>query len=79
VGTVTAADPTDAERRLARQLIRSMSAPFRPEAYPNEARRRLLETAWAEAERTEGPRPPTETVDDLIRQLKASVAALNEA
>lgn len=66
------------ERDLARMLVDHMAEPFVPEHYPDEARRRLLETIQSLMPQAVTPKTvdtPNRDVLDLMQRLKASVAS----
>jgi DNA end-binding protein Ku len=75
----SAAKPAERELSMAEQLVESLSAPFRPERYPDEHRERVLELVQkkAEGETIEAPEPekaPAKVVN-LADALSASLAA----
>ncbi|MGD9696689.1 MAG: Ku protein [Thermoleophilia bacterium] len=76
-------DVSDEELAMAEQLVEGLAKPFRPEEYPNETRRALLDFLDAKAageepvvvEEAAEPAP----VIDLMAALKASLAAATGA
>ncbi|HEX2239948.1 MAG TPA: Ku protein [Actinomycetota bacterium] len=69
----------DTEVKMARELIRQLSAEFRPEEFQDEYRTRLEELVKQKVEGeeitiTEEPTPEPTKVVDLMEALKASVA-----
>jgi DNA end-binding protein Ku len=74
-----AVSTTDKERHLAMTLITHMTEPFKPEAYPNEARHQLLQRIEDLA--GEARTPPEEAVPsdlaDLMEELKASLTSVS--
>jgi DNA end-binding protein Ku len=72
-------DVSDAELQMAEQLVEGLARPFKPEAYPNETRKALLDFLHAKAEGTEiaepEEAPEPAPVIDLMAALKASLAA----
>jgi len=65
------------ERKMARSLVESLSAPFDPARYPDERREELLKIIQAKiaGEAVVRPRPAeTERVVDLVEALKESIA-----
>jgi DNA end-binding protein Ku len=72
-----AAEPKDAERKLATQLIESLAAKFEPEKYKDqyqESMKALIEAKQAGQEIAEVPRAKMAPVIDLMEALKKSIA-----
>ena len=72
-----AAEPKDAEKKLATQLIESLAAKFEPEKYKDqyqEGMKALIEAKQAGQEVAEVPRAKMAPVIDLMEALKKSIA-----
>jgi DNA end-binding protein Ku len=72
-----AAEPKDAEKKLATQLIESLAAKFEPEKYKDqyqESMKALIEAKQAGQEVAEVPRAKMAPVIDLMEALKKSIA-----
>jgi DNA end-binding protein Ku len=73
--------PSDAEVKLAEQLIDSISGAFEPEQWRNEYRERLTKLIEAKAKGTKlrvVKTEPNEATSDLAASLRASLAATRE-
>jgi len=70
--------PSDAEVKLAQQLVDSITGDFEPDAWHNEYRERLAKLIEAKAKGTKlrlvSPKPK-EATTDLAESLRASLAA----
>jgi DNA end-binding protein Ku len=69
--------PSDAEVKLAEQLVESITGAFTPEEWPNEYRERLHKLIEAKAKGTKlklVPAKPKEATGDLAEMLRASLA-----
>jgi DNA end-binding protein Ku len=72
-----AAEPKDAEKKLATQLIESLAAKFEPEKYKDqyqESMKAMIEAKQAGQEVAEVPRAKMAPVIDLMEALKKSIA-----
>jgi DNA end-binding protein Ku len=72
-----AAEPKEAEKKLATQLIESLAAKFEPEKYKDqyqESMKALIEAKQAGQEVAEVPRAKMAPVIDLMEALKKSIA-----
>jgi DNA end-binding protein Ku len=72
-----AAEPKEAEKKLATQLIESLAAKFEPEKYKDqyqESMKALIEAKQAGQEVAEVPRTKMAPVIDLMEALKKSIA-----
>jgi DNA end-binding protein Ku len=75
--TDSSAQPKDAERKLATQLIESLAAPFDPEKYKDnymESMKSMIEAKRAGHEIAEVAHPKLAPVIDLMDALKKSIA-----
>jgi DNA end-binding protein Ku len=71
----TAATASEAEVRVARNLLETFRAPFEPEQFQDERRRTLLEAiAERRVDQADAAKPPTPT-RDIMAALRASLAA----
>lgn len=71
--------PSDAEVKLAEQLVESITGPFAPEEWNNEYRQRLHKLIEAKAKGTKlklVAARPREATGDLAESLRASLAAM---
>jgi DNA end-binding protein Ku len=72
-----AAEPKDAEKKLATQLIESLAAKFEPEKYKDEyqeSMKVMIAAKQAGQEIAEAPHPKLAPVIDLMDALKKSIA-----
>jgi DNA end-binding protein Ku len=72
-----AAEPKDAEKKLATQLIESLAAKFEPEKYKDqyqESMKAMIAAKQAGQEITEAPHAKLAPVIDLMEALKKSIA-----
>lgn len=77
-GQQNGSEPKEQEKKLALQLIESLSAPFQPEKYHDEYRqtlRSMIEAKLKGQEVTAAPHPQLAPVVDLMEALKKSLAA----
>jgi DNA end-binding protein Ku len=75
--TDSAAQPKDAEKKLATQLIESLAAPFEPEKYKDqyvESMKNMIEAKRQGHEVAEVAHPKLAPVIDLMEALKKSIA-----
>jgi len=75
--TDSSAQPKDAERKLATQLIESLAAPFDPEKYKDnymESMKSMIEAKRADHEIAEVAHPKLAPVIDLMDAMKKSIA-----
>jgi DNA end-binding protein Ku len=73
----SAAQPKDAEKKLATQLIESLAAKFEPDKYKDqyqESMKALIEAKQAGQEVAEVPHAKMAPVIDLMEALKKSIA-----
>jgi DNA end-binding protein Ku len=73
----SAAQPKDAEKKLATQLIESLAAPFEPEKYKDqyvESMKNMIEAKRQGHEVAEVAHPKLAPVIDLMEALKKSIA-----
>ena len=73
--------PSDAEVKLAQQLVESITGPFEPEEWHNEYRERLHKLIEAKAKGTKlklVAAKPKEPTSDLAASLRASLSAAKE-
>jgi DNA end-binding protein Ku len=76
-GEKNGAEPKETEKKLALQLIESLSAPFKPEKYHDEYRqslRAMIEAKLKGQEVAAAPHPQLAPVVDLMEALKKSLA-----
>lgn len=76
-GSSQAAEPTETELRVAKQLVESLSVPFDPSQFRDEYREALLQRIEQKAGGASGPVRPhvaaDARVDDLLAALEASL------
>ena len=75
--------PTDAERKMARQLVEALEGRFDPSDFPETFTDRVRELVQAKVEGAEAPRPPEgkarrEDDEDLTGALEASLEAARD-